>query len=270
MRGAAAIRRTLRTDGAATFRRSGRLPALARHGAVDHADACAGRPAARMASAASPAVRPSWMPSTSSKTSGARRRSTARRAYGVIPARWIAGRLPLGERDDYGDSPVSRPALGARFDVQRTRSSITIRASKGRINLPIPSAGHRFCLQLGITPVFVALSFFSYEFGLQNAIEHFNGLYTAKRVAAISLYELGRARTQTTQYSPHRRSCLAERTPPPWRDAIEPRLIFQPRVARAHCDSSVGHPRPDTHSSPGHDYLVDSHWCHRSSAPKSI
>ena len=34
----------------------------------------------------------------------------------------------------------------------------------------------RFCPQLGVTPVFVA----PYEFGLQHAIEHFNGLYTAK------------------------------------------------------------------------------------------
>jgi hypothetical protein len=34
----------------------------------------------------------------------------------------------------------------------------------------------RFCLQLGVTPVFAP----PYEFGLQNAVEHFNGLFTAK------------------------------------------------------------------------------------------
>jgi len=34
----------------------------------------------------------------------------------------------------------------------------------------------RFCLQLGVTPVFAP----PYEFGLQNAVEHFNGLFAAK------------------------------------------------------------------------------------------
>ena len=34
----------------------------------------------------------------------------------------------------------------------------------------------RFCLQLTVTPVFTA----PYEFGLQNTVECFNGLYTAK------------------------------------------------------------------------------------------
>ena len=73
----------------------------------------------------------------------------------------------------------------------------------------------RFCLQLEVTPVFVP----PYEFGLQNAIEHFNGLYTAKVWRRFPFASLAALRAHTARYLAARADRLADRiaTAPPRR-----------------------------------------------------
>jgi hypothetical protein len=119
----------------------------------------------------------------------------------------------------------------------------------------------RFCLQLGVTPVFVA----PYEFGLQNAIEHFNGLYTAKvwrRFHYATRRDLVR---QSERYLAARRGRLAERIavapprapwPGPWtfQLALLPAgtVVFIRRTSAAGCITLLGH-----------ETRFDRHWCHR-------
>lgn len=119
----------------------------------------------------------------------------------------------------------------------------------------------RFCLQLGITPVFVA----PYEFGLQNAIEHFNGLYTAKVWQRFHFPSLDALCRQTAHYLTARRTRLAERiaTAPPRRD-WEPDWTFHPELLPA--GTVIFIRRTSEHGRVrvlGHDFVVDAHWCHR-------
>jgi hypothetical protein len=119
----------------------------------------------------------------------------------------------------------------------------------------------RFCLQLGITPVFVPPR----EFGLQNAVEHFNGLYVAKvwqRFHYASLEGLG---GQTAAYLAARRARLALRiahAPPrrPWpgRWTFDPSHLPAARVVFIRRTSASG-----TIHLLGHQWPVDPHWCHR-------
>ena len=119
----------------------------------------------------------------------------------------------------------------------------------------------RFCLQLGVTPVFVA----PYEFGLQNAIEHFNGLYTAK-VWRRFHYTTRRALiAQSMRYLAARRARLAERiahAPPrlawPTDWAFHPQVLPAAVVVFIRRTSATGRV-----ALLGHDWLVDPHWCHR-------
>jgi len=119
----------------------------------------------------------------------------------------------------------------------------------------------RFCLQLGITPVFVPPR----EFGLQNAVEHFNGLYVGKVWQRFHFAALEALGAQTTAYLTARRARLAGRinqAPPRalWpRDwSFEPhrlpaaRVVFIRRTAANGMITLLGHPR-----------LVDRAWCHR-------
>jgi len=119
----------------------------------------------------------------------------------------------------------------------------------------------RLCLHLGITPVFVPPR----EFGLQNAIEHFNGLYTAKVWRRFFFRSLTALVRHTNRYIEARRHRLARRldhAPPraPWpagwrfRPDVLPagRVIFVRRTtARGEIDLL------------GHRWLVDRLWCHR-------
>ena len=119
----------------------------------------------------------------------------------------------------------------------------------------------RLCLQLGVTPVFVPPR----EFGLQNAIEHFNGLYTAKVWRRFFFRSLGALRRHTHRYVEIRRQRLAariEQAPPRslwpsgwrFRPAVLPagRVIFIRRTsARGQVDVL------------GHRWPVDPLWCHR-------
>ncbi len=119
----------------------------------------------------------------------------------------------------------------------------------------------RFCLQLGITPVFVA----PYEFGLQNAIEHFNGLYTAKVWHRFHYVSRRALEAQTARYLAARCDRLAARiAAAPTRLAWREDWTFQPAVVPAATvifirrTSAAGHV-----TLLGHDWLVDPAWCHR-------
>lgn len=119
----------------------------------------------------------------------------------------------------------------------------------------------RQCLQLGITPVFVPPR----EFGLQNPIEHFNGLFTAKVWRRFFFPSLAAFHQHTLRYLTARRARLAARigsAPPraPWsaawrfRPAVLPpgRVIFVRRTTARGTVELLGHTWP-----------VDRTWCHR-------
>jgi hypothetical protein len=119
----------------------------------------------------------------------------------------------------------------------------------------------RCCLQLGITPVFVPPR----EFGLQNAIEHFNGLYTAKVWRRFFFPSLAALARHTARYIEVRRSRLAHRIehaparrpwPASWRFA--PRLLPAGRVIFIRRTTARGQIELL-----GHSWLVDALWCHR-------
>lgn len=119
----------------------------------------------------------------------------------------------------------------------------------------------RMCLQLDIIPVFVPPR----EFGLQNPIEHFNGLYTAKVWRRFFFASLAALVRHTGRYVEARRQRLAHRIdhaparapwPPGWRfrpDLVPAgRVIFIRRTtARGQIDLL------------GHRWTVDPLWCHR-------
>ena len=114
---------------------------------------------------------------------------------------------------------------------------------------------------MGITPVFVPPR----EFGLQNAIEHFNSLYLAKvwrRFFFRSLPALGR---HTTRYIEVRRQRLAVRIAappprPPWpvRWRFRPRVLPAPLIIFIRRTSARGQI-----AVLGHSWLLEPLWCHR-------
>lgn len=119
----------------------------------------------------------------------------------------------------------------------------------------------RLCLQLGVTPVFVP----PYEFGLQNAIEHFNGLYTAKVWRRFIFPSIAALRAHTTRYVAARAERLASRVAAaPPRRAWPRRWQFHPELLRA---GDVIFIRRTSESGRitllGHTWLVDRAWCHR-------
>jgi len=119
----------------------------------------------------------------------------------------------------------------------------------------------RLCLQLGVTPVFVP----PYEFGLQNAIEHFNGLYTAKVWRRFVFPAIADLRTHTARYLAARVERLASRLaaapprrawPRPWQ--FHPELLRAGDVIFIRRTSDAGRL-----TLLGHTWLVDRAWCHR-------
>lgn len=119
----------------------------------------------------------------------------------------------------------------------------------------------RLCLHLGITPVFVPPR----EFGLQNPIEAFNGLWERKVWARFQFEALPALIAHTARYIAARRERLAPRAaqaPPKrpwpageaWTAAVLPAgtVIYIRRTNERGTITLLGHPWP-----------VDRHWCHR-------
>jgi len=119
----------------------------------------------------------------------------------------------------------------------------------------------RLCLQLAVTPVFVPPR----EFGLQNPIEHFNGLYTAKVWRRFFFPSLAALERHTIRYVAVRRERLAPRIdhapprlawPPHWR--FRPELLPAGHVIfirRTSADGQI--------DLLGHRWTVDPLWGHR-------
>lgn len=119
----------------------------------------------------------------------------------------------------------------------------------------------RFCLQLGVTPVFVPPR----EFGLQNAIENFNGLYTAKVWGRFHFASLAEFRLQSERYLDARRTRLAARIAEaparlPWPAEWEfsPRELPAAKIIFIRRTSASGRL-----NFLGHEWLVDTQWCNR-------
>lgn len=119
----------------------------------------------------------------------------------------------------------------------------------------------RFCLQLGVTPVFVPPR----EFGLQNAIENFNGLYTAKVWRRFHFASLAEFMAQSERYLDARRTRLAARIaqapariPWPVQWEFSPQQLPAAKVIFIRRTSAAG-----GLTLLGHEWPVDRHWCHR-------
>ena len=118
----------------------------------------------------------------------------------------------------------------------------------------------RYCLSLGVTPVFVPPR----EFGLQNPIEQFNGLYQAKVWRRFHFATLRALQAHTRVYVAARRQRLASRIggaplrrpwPRRWRPPTQlPRgeVIY---IRRTNERGEV--------TLLGHRWRADRHWCHR-------
>lgn len=119
----------------------------------------------------------------------------------------------------------------------------------------------RLCLQLGVTPVFSPPR----EFGLQNPIEHFNGLWHRKVWQRYRFAGLAALSGVTAQYLAARRQRLAMRL------ATAPARRPWPADWQWHPDQlSVGTviyirrtSEQGTLTFLGHTWRVDPHWCHR-------
>lgn len=119
----------------------------------------------------------------------------------------------------------------------------------------------RLCLQLGISPVFVPPR----EFGLQNPVENFNGLWQRKVWDRYRFGSFAALTDHSVQYVAARRQRLAARSataPPrrPWPPAWHwhPEQLPAGTVIYIRRTSERG-----TVSFLGHTWLVDPHWCHR-------
>lgn len=119
----------------------------------------------------------------------------------------------------------------------------------------------RLCLQLGITPVFAPPR----EFGLQNPIEHFNGLWQAKVWRRFQFAELAALLVTNAHYlaARHQRNAArAAEAPPrhPWPHA----WIWRPQSLVA---GTVVYIRRTTDQGRiavlGQSWGIDRHWCHR-------
>lgn len=119
----------------------------------------------------------------------------------------------------------------------------------------------RLCLQLGVTPVFVPPR----EFGLQNAIEHLNGLYLAKVWRRFHFAALPVLQAHSARYIAARRERLAARlaeAPPrrPW----TPDWTFEPAQLPAGCVIFIRRTsEAGTMHLLGHTWPVAAHWPHR-------
>lgn len=119
----------------------------------------------------------------------------------------------------------------------------------------------RFCLQLAVTPVFTP----PYEFGLQNAVEHFNGLYTAKVWRRRQFASVADCAAYTERYLDARRTRLAARihdapTRAPWpaRWQFKPDLVHRGTIIFVRRASARGRL-----TVLGHDWRVGGSWAGR-------
>lgn len=119
----------------------------------------------------------------------------------------------------------------------------------------------RFCLHLGVTPVFVPPR----ELGLQNAIEHFNGLFQAKVWRRFHFASLLAFAAHTARYVAARRQRLAARasTAParrPWPLGWHFQPAGLPPGRVIYIRRTDGHGRIHLL---GHTWPVTPSWCHR-------
>lgn len=119
----------------------------------------------------------------------------------------------------------------------------------------------RLCLQLGIIPVFAPPR----EFGLQNPIETFNGLWQRMVWDRHRFESLAALTAYSTQYVAARRHKLTARTasaPPrhPWPANWQWRPAQLPAGTVIYIRRTSDH---GTVSFLGHTWIVDPHWCHR-------
>jgi hypothetical protein len=119
----------------------------------------------------------------------------------------------------------------------------------------------RLCLQLGITPVFVPPR----EFGFQNPIEHFNGLWHRKVWQRYRFTSLASLTGVTAQYIAARRQRLAaRRATAPARRPWPPDFAWHPEQLPA---GTVIYIRRTSEQGTltflGQTWRVDPHWCHR-------
>lgn len=119
----------------------------------------------------------------------------------------------------------------------------------------------RLCLQLGITPVFAPPR----EFGLQNPIEHFNGLWQAKVWRRFQFADWAALTATNAQYLVARRQRLATRAAEaPQRTSWPRHWTWRPQALPA---GTVVYIRRTTEQGRiallGHSWPVDPHWCHR-------
>jgi hypothetical protein len=119
----------------------------------------------------------------------------------------------------------------------------------------------RLCLALDVTPVFVP----PLEFGLQNAIEGFNGLWQAKVWQRFHFADLTALQEHSGRYVQANRQRIARRGrsaperrtfPHPWhfdlRQPLRGTLVY---VRRSNAQGQV--------RLLGHRFVVDQHWIHR-------
>ena len=119
----------------------------------------------------------------------------------------------------------------------------------------------RLCLALDVTPVFVP----PLEFGLQNAIESFNGLWQAKVWQRFRFADLQALQQHSARYvqanrlrNAYRRSNVPERAAFPhhwWFDVQQPLRGTVIYVRRSNDQGEV--------RLLGHRFCVDQHWTHR-------
>lgn len=119
----------------------------------------------------------------------------------------------------------------------------------------------RFCLALGVTPVFVP----PYEFGLQNAVESFNSLWQRlvwRRAAYANLAAVQAASARYVAARCAHRAPRANLAPPrrPW--ARE--FVWDPRRLTAGCVIYIRRTTPDGRLRLlGHTWRVAAHWAQR-------
>jgi len=119
----------------------------------------------------------------------------------------------------------------------------------------------RLCLQLGVTPVFVPPR----EFGLQNAIEAFNGLYQAKVWRRFHFAAPAALMTHTRRYLAARIQRLAARlSTAPARRPWPARWHWQPALLPSGCVIYIRRTNDRGEITLlGHTWLLDPAWCHR-------
>ena len=119
----------------------------------------------------------------------------------------------------------------------------------------------RLCLQLGVTPVFVPPR----EFGLQNAIEAFNGLYQTKVWRRFHFAAPAALETHTRRYLAARIQRLAARlASAPARRPWPASWQWQPAQLPAGCVIFIRRTNDRGEITLlGHTWLIDPAWCHR-------